>query len=285
MKKIKYTKINGAGNDFVLIDRKLNPDFEISDEIVKKLSDRDNGIGSDGVIVIDDSSQYDFEMLYYNADGSGGALCANGARCAIKYANITGRISGKADFISNGEIYSGEILSENEIKFYLNQPKKIKLDFKIKALNQLINASYLDVGSRHVVVFINDVLSDVKKMNTGYKELDNFPVYEVGKEIRYAPEFAPGGVNVNFINIENDKIFIRTYERGVEKETLACGSGSVSSAIVAFLKKKLNPPFKLVTKSNSVLTVNFDFDIENQNFVNLALSGAVEINFNSEYSI
>lgn len=284
MKKFSYTKINGAGNDFILVDKNKNPAINFTDSEISKLCDRQTGIGADGLIIIENDNSSDFKMLYYNADGSSGSLCGNGARCAIKYAGLSKIISNKQTrFISNNNIYRGEILSENVIKFFSQPPTKIKLNFKIKAYNQLITASYIDTGSPHVVINIEDVLSDPGKINSSFKQIEDFPVEIIGKEIRYAPEFQPAGVNVNFIQYSDTEIKIRSYEKGVEAETLACGTGSVAAAFISYFNSKKNPPIKLITKSNAELIVNFD--IENKSFKNISLTGPVEIEHEGEYSI
>ncbi|MEO8399040.1 MAG: diaminopimelate epimerase, partial [Ignavibacteriaceae bacterium] len=185
MKKISFTKMSGAGNDFIVIDKNQNPSLQLDVEKIIKICNRRNGIGADGVITILDSKEYDFVMEYFNADGSTGSLCGNGARCAIKFANETRRFSGRTKFLSNGESYSGEVIEEDVIKFNLNSPKKIKTNFKVKAFNQLINSSFLDTGSPHVVIKIDEVLSDQKNPSSSYKDLNIFPVFELGKEIRY----------------------------------------------------------------------------------------------------
>lgn len=284
MKNFEYTKINGAGNDFVLIDLADNPGLELNVEEIRKICDRENGIGADGLLLIGNSSELDFEMSYYNADGTSGTLCGNGARCAIKYAEISKRLSYKsAEFLSNGEKFSGEILSDSVVKFYLNSPAMVKTKFKVKAYNQLITAHYADTGSPHVVIFINEVLRDPGNLKSSFTDLESFPVGEIGSEVRYLPEFAPIGVNVNFIQLENDKIYIRSYEKGVEAETLACGTGAVAAAIILSILHKKNAPVKLITKSSEELIVNFEE--ENQTFVNVSLTGPVEIELKGNYSI
>lgn len=284
MKSFLFTKMSGAGNDFILFDRQKNPDLEISDDFIKKVCDRRKGIGSDGVLIIQDSNECSFDALYYNADGSTGSLCANGARCAIKYAFVSGRID--KDLISfsvNGSRYSGSVLDGKEVKFFLNPPERIKCNFKIKAAGQLINSSFADTGSPHVVINAKDVLRDSKNPCSFFKNIEELPVFELGEEIRYSPDFAPDGVNVNFIEIENEVIKIRTYERGVENETLACGTGSVAAAIITFMNNQLKPPITLIPKSGDILIVDFNL-IENK-IGNLSLTGPAEITFNGELSI
>ncbi len=124
MKKINFAKMTGAGNDFVVIDGKINTSFNVSEELVQRICDRRNGVGADGLIIINDSIDHNFVMNYYNADGSTGSLCANGARCAVIYASTTGRLNGlTAKFISNEIEYNAELLSNSEVRFYLNPPK------------------------------------------------------------------------------------------------------------------------------------------------------------------
>ncbi len=281
MKKINFTKMSGAGNDFIVIDRNINGEFELDPSKIKSLCNRRTGIGADGFIIISDIDKYDFVMEYFNADGSTGSLCGNGARCAIKFANDTNRLKyGKAKFISNNEYFLGEVISEDIIKFCLNNPKKIKINFKIKAFNQLINSSFADTGSPHVVINIDDVLVNEKNTASNFTELETFPVYDVGKEIRCNKDFLPEGTNVNFIKIKNDKVFIRTYERGVEDETLACGTGSVAAAIISSINSNLNPPINLITRGGDELTV--DFKLDKKEITNISLIGPAKTIFNGE---
>jgi diaminopimelate epimerase len=274
MEKIIFTKMSGAGNDFVFIDKKQNDWLQVNTDFVQKICDRRNGIGADGLITIEDSSTHNFIMNYYNADGSTGSLCANGARCAILFASESGRLmNNKAEFISNDITYKGEVISNSGIKFYLNPPKKIKYNFKIKAGGRLLNAHFADTGSPHVVIDINE--------SEGFlTSLDSIPLEKLGKEIRYLPEFSPGGTNVNFIEVKNGAINIRTYERGVEAETLACGTGSVAAALICFVTQKLSIPVKIIPKSNEKLFVNFD--VENSKVRNLSLTGPVKVIFTGE---
>ncbi len=284
MNKFLFTKLTASGNDFVLFDRKLVPFVDISKTFIQKVCDRRTGIGADGILIITDSDKYPFELIYFNSDGSTGVLCANGARCALRYAYLSGRIGKeRLKFMVNEIEYSGEILDDKLVKFILNEPKKIKLNFKIKAANQLINASYVDTGAPHVVIKISDILKDPKQLNSFYTSIDEIPVYELGKEIRYLRDFMPEGTNVNFIEIKDNSIKIRTYERGIEDETLACGTGSVASAIVAFFNYNVKTPIKLITRIGEVFIV--DFKIENNTIEDLSLTGPAIAVFKGELLI
>jgi diaminopimelate epimerase len=277
MENIIFTKMSGAGNDFVVIDKKLNSNLGINKEFIQKICDRRNGVGADGLITIEDSATHNFIMNYYNSDGSTGSLCANGARCAILFASESGRLkSNNAEFISNDVAYKGEVISNSEIKFYLNPPKKIKYNFKIKAGGKLLNAHFADTGSPHVVIDVNESEGFLTSLNS-------IPVEKLGREIRYLPEFSPDGTNVNFIEVKDGAVSIRTYERGVEAETLACGTGSVAAALICFVTKKISVPVKIIPKSNENLFVNFE--VENSKVRNLSLMGPARVIFTGKIKI
>jgi diaminopimelate epimerase len=281
MGKINFIKMSGAGNDFIVFDKDIYPDLKLDSRIIKKLCDRRNGIGADGVITMTGKSSYDFSMEYFNADGSTGSLCGNGSRCAIKFAQETGRIKNrKAKFISNDMVYSGEILDSEKIKFFLNKPERIKLNFKIFVHNQVLNINFINTGSPHVVINVNDILKNPVEAESFYENPDEVPVIDIGKEIRYHKEFSPEGTNVNFIKVRKEKVIMRTYERGVEDETLACGTGAVAVAIISYLNYGIKPPINVLTRGGETLIV--DFNYENKEFSKLALIGSAKIVFTGE---
>lgn len=281
MKKISFSKMSGAGNDFILIDKDTNPNLVLSNDVITKLCDRHNGIGADGVITIAGSLDYDFVMEYFNADGSTGSLCGNGARCAISFASEKFSLKNIVRFLSNGVKYKGEISDDNKIRFYFNDPEKMKLNFKIKAGGQLINADYINTGSPHTVIAINEIVKDPLKPQIHFNEIGDVPVFSLGKEIRYLKDFAPEGTNVNFINIRNGKMEIRTYERGVENETLSCGTGAAASALIGFFKFDLKPPVTLAATGGDELIVDFKF--EDKKIKELSLMGPILNSFTGEF--
>ena len=276
--------MSGAGNDFILIDKNINPGFVPDQNIIKIICNRRYGVGADGVIAVSNSSSYDFEMEYFNADGSTGSLCGNGARCAVKFADLSGRVKHEtAEFLSNGVAYSGKVLNDKEIRIFFNPPQRLKYNFKINASGQLINSNFVDTGSPHVVIKIEDILKNPANPKIFYNDLNNFPVYDLGREIRYHKDFAPEGTNVNFVRLKDGKIHIRTYERGVEDETLACGTGSTAAALVGSSLFNIKPPIFLITRGGDELVV--DFKIENQKFKDLSLTGPALVTFTGEFAL
>jgi len=282
MKKYSFTKMSGAGNDFVFVDKAENKDLNLTPEFIQAICHRRNGVGADGVIVIDDIPGYDFSMEYFNSDGSTGTLCGNGARCSIMFAEKSLRLKDKkALFLSGGVEYSGEVLSDEVVKFNLNPPTDIRPEFEVKTGNRLIHCSFADTGSPHAVIRIDDIYDiDGSSFFPGL-DIEILPVYELGKELRYSKFFAPKGANINFIKIIKNKVYIRTYERGVEDETLACGTGSVASAIISFLKFGIEPPVTLVTRSGKELKV--DFSSDGDMIKNVSLTGPAIITFNGDF--
>lgn len=284
MKRINFYKLTGAGNDFILFDKRENSGLEITPDFAARVCSRRFGVGSDGILVIEDSDKYDFNLFYYNADGSSGVLCGNGARCAIKYAKFSGRIKNSlAEFTLNNLFYSGTVLSDDIIKFNLNEPAGLKREVNIYGAGQLIPAAFLDTGSPHIVINIKNVYKDPNDSNSFYSDIKEFPARELGKEIRYSDAFAPEGTNVNFISVDEDKVRIRTYERGVEDETLACGTGSAAAAVIAVMNYNVDRPVNLLTAGGEILTV--DFSLDGNKIKDLSLTGPAKIVFKGEITI
>lgn len=270
MIRVDFVKYSGAGNDFVLIDAELNKNFELTSESIKKICDRRNGIGSDGILYIKPSTNNDYELEYYNSDGSLGTLCGNGSRCSIKYAYVSNKFRSKrTKFSCNNVLYEGEVFEDGSVKFFLQPPYDLVLSHEIEIGGHKIKGATVNTGSAHMVIKVEDLIrcSD----NKSYTDLSEVPVAELGRAIRYCDYFAPAGMNVNFIQIKNGIIYIRTYERGVEDETHACGTGSTASALIANLKYGLSSPVKLITYSGETLTV--EFEQNNNVFNNVALIG------------
>ncbi len=213
--KLHFYKYQGAGNDIIIIDNRFNEYNLIvnSSEIINRLCNRRFGIGADGLILLEYSTEYDFKMRYFNSDGNESTMCGNGGRCISAFAAKINIIEHKTSFEAIDGVHRAEILSENKITLEMKNVDNIEI---------ANNECFLNTGSPHLVVFVDNV--------------ENIPVIELGRKYRNSARFAPGGTNVNFVAIDSNNnkcLNVRTYERGVEDETLACGTGAVASAIAA----------------------------------------------------
>jgi len=268
MPQIPFTLYSGAGNEFVIIDAFNNPTVfgKIKlKALAQTVSNRKGIIGSDGMIVIARSPKAPFMMNFYNPDGSFGALCGNGARCAVQAAVDFGVIpSPDTQFEVLGELVRaeavvGEVRSREMLRVYYNDPKKIKLKFKLSVAGDFVDCSYVDMGSQHGIIFLT---SDVGLRTS---DIETFDITTYGPIVRNHKDFEPLGVNANFAQIMHDEegeyVRIRTFERGVEGETLACGTGCMATAIAAYgLKKVSKMPIRLKTQSGEFVKVNFKTD-------------------------
>ncbi len=220
MRKLNFTKMVGAGNDFVLVDMRFKAQHSrLKGEFVKKVCDRKNGIGANGVLVLEKSKIADFKMDVFNADGSVAEMCGNGLRCAVLFAGVKNKVKVE----TKAGIYEGEITSKDRVKVKMQTPKDLRYGFPINVDGRTIKVNCINTGVPHAVVFVEG--------------LDKIDVDTIGSRIRYHDEFKPKGANVDFVEIiDSENIKMRTYERGVEGETLACGTGAVASAIISKLK-------------------------------------------------
>jgi diaminopimelate epimerase len=271
-----YLKYSGAGNDFLILNNLTDKIVDHSQMTIDLVSRERHRF--DGVIYIEQSDIADYKMNYFNRDGSGNALCGNGLRCTAQYIKDT-KISENTEMTIEGvgKIFSAKLQGNNIVTIGFPPPNKIKLKFKLKVQFvewwQLINCSYIDLGSPHAVIFIDDIEKPT------VKDINNIPIEEWGRNIRMHNDFAPEGVNAQFVQVlskENSEIAMRSYERGVEGETLSCGTGAIASAIVSYALREIKPPVNVLTKSGNVLTV--DFNVVENKIRNLTLTGpAVKI--------
>ncbi|MBK8550792.1 MAG: diaminopimelate epimerase [Ignavibacteria bacterium] len=256
-------KYSGAGNKFIMLNN-LDGKYKDHRNTVLDLIAKDSE--PDGVIFVERSSVADFKMNYFNKDGTGDALCGNGLRCTVKYIwdnDLSDKEHLKIEAVS--EIYSCSKADEGQISVSFPPPVKVKTNFKLKVHFQewweLLNWSYVDCGSPHIVVFIDEIEKPV------VKNLDEVNIAEWGRNIRMHKDLMPEGANVNFVKVlskDKGELEVRSYERGVEGETLACGTGAISSAIIFYILRSQVKPIKILTKSGEYLTV--DLDIKDKKF-------------------
>ncbi len=254
---VHFTKMSGAGNDFIVIDNRTEM-HTFSEAQIAKWCKRGTGIGADGLILLEKSNDYDFAMRYYNADGKLGSMCGNGGRCATRFAQHIGIKKTHFTFEANGEIYRSEMLPDARVKLHMTPPKA----FRDKFIVEGYEAYFINTGSPHAIVYVSD--------------LEHFDVFGEGKKIRSNKMHFPEGTNVNFLDvIAPDAIRIRTFERGVEQETLACGTGCVAAAVVSYRLGKINAK-KVTLHVQSGEQVQVEFD---DGFQDVSLIGSAEIVF------
>ncbi|HMG93104.1 MAG TPA: diaminopimelate epimerase [Chryseolinea sp.] len=217
MSRIHFYKYQAAGNDFVVIDNRASV-LALSKEQIMSVCDRRFGIGADGIMLLEKHPSLNFNLEYFNSDGSQ-SLCGNGSRAAMHFASTLGMVNGKGSFNAYDGPHSAEILPNGLIRLMMNPVSEVKA---------LGDDYFLNTGSPHIIRFV--------------KYIDDYPVYEEGKRIRFDDYFKPGGTNVNFVELlTNNTIYVRTYERGVENETLSCGTGVTAAALAASLKDYKSP--------------------------------------------
>ena len=255
--------MTGAGNDFVVIDNRARR-IRDGSRAAKLLCDRRWGIGADGLLLLEKSRKASYKMMYYNADGSYGGMCGNGGRCIARYA-VRHRLAARThDFEALDYIYRAKVRG-CEVELAMKDARNLKIGMEIGIGGVTMNVSFVDTGSPHVVV-------PVKDLRGASSDLGSTDVIGIGRAIRNHAEFAPEGTNVNFIERHGrNSLSIRTYERGVEDETLACGTGSIASAIVACQVWNLRAPIRVIPKSKVALWVNFD--CVRGHFVDVGLRG------------
>jgi len=255
---LEFYKYQGTGNDFVMIDDRHHTFDDQDLPLVSKICDRRFGVGADGLILIRDHKDYDFEMIYFNADGSQ-SMCGNGARCAVAFANHLQIIKNTTRFLAIDGPHTAEIL-DGQVRLGMSDVKGIAEDRE---------EYFVNTGSPHHIKFVHG--------------LDKYPVVEEGSKIRYSAKYSPKGTNVNFVEKINDHtIKVRTYERGVEDETLSCGTGVTACALVFGMATEQNT-IRIETLGG-VLTVTFKTGAHNK-FTEVTLMGKATQVFKGELAI
>jgi diaminopimelate epimerase len=247
-----FHKYQGTGNDFVIMDNRDERYSSLTTEQIRFLCDRRFGIGADGLMLLNNASGYDFEMIYYNADGRASSMCGNGGRCLVKFAWNIGLRKNKYEFIASDGPHEAEIDDDGTVSLKMKDVDTIK---------EYHGDFILDTGSPHYVKMTNDVW--------------NFDVFKKGKDIRNGNNFSKEGINVNFVEqTKDDEIIVRTYERGVEDETYSCGTGVTASALVCYHNERGFNDVTVHTKGGK-LTVEFD-RVDDEAFRNIWLCGPAE---------
>ncbi len=261
---IPFTKMSGSGNDFIVIDhREPFLDREHLASFAKAVCRRKFSVGADGLILIEASSEADFAWTFLNADGSVAEMCGNGARCAARFAHLNGIAPAGMRFKTLAGIIAAEIIGDN-VKLKMTAPNALELGRILAVDGYDLEIHSLNTGVPHAVVFTDDA--------------SMVPVFGWGRAIRQHAHFQPAGTNANFVQVLGPKeLLVRTYERGVEDETMACGTGAVASAIIAAVTNRVSPPVKVTTSGGEPLVIHFAVPGEGQPVREVYLEGAARV--------
>ncbi|MDP4291552.1 MAG: diaminopimelate epimerase [Bacteroidota bacterium] len=245
----QFYKYEGCGNDFIIFDERTDS-LNLTESQIATLCDRRFGVGADGLLSLRKHPEFDFQMVYYNADGSRATMCGNGARCLSAFAHTMGAMNEKGKFIADDGPHTAEI------QWIEDTVTQVSISMK-NATPQEVSEDhiFINTGTPHYVLFVEDI--------------ETADVVTVGRNIRYKPQFSPVGTNVNFVQIKPDGIIVRTYEKGVEDETLACGTGVTASAMAASLRTG-KTDFEVKARGG---ILHVSFDKSENTFTNVVLTG------------
>ncbi len=261
---IRFTKMNGAGNDFVLIDNRTQ-EIQISKTQIVQLCHRQRGVGADGVMLLIPcaSGKAEWAWQFFNSDGSTAEMCGNGARCFARFIQRVTGSTGSTTFETGAGVITATYHG-NRVSIDLTPPKNLQLNDQVPIAGEIHAVHSLNTGVPHAVLFVQDA--------------DAAMVQELGAKIRFHEAFAPRGTNVNFVQIQGgNSIRVRTYERGVEGETLACGTGVTASALIASRLHQLTSPIQVQVQCGDMLEVRFE--ATEGNFCNVSLTGPADFTF------
>jgi diaminopimelate epimerase len=266
---LRFTKMNGAGNDFILFDNRTG-DVDLERNQIARLCDRHRGIGADGLLLLEKpTNRADFRMRYFNADGGEAEMCGNGARCFARFANKVDGQKAKISFETPAGVISAE-LKGDLVTLRMTEPTDLRLNVDLPVVTENKTVHFINSGVPHVVIPV--------------AKIDDADVRREGAAIRHHKMFSPNGTNVNFIEKRGpDKIAIRTYERGVEDETLACGTGIVASALIFAASENTNGPISVTARGGDELEVGFEKS--GDRFRNVTLTGPAEFVFEGTIEI
>lgn len=292
--KLPFAKLCGAGNDFIVVqaaDLELAHPARLRSEQIVRLCDRRYGIGADGLMVMKPGSGgAAFEVDFYNADGSGGMLCGNGSRCVIERARTLGlvKVGERIQFRFANADYAGISLATGLARFELDPRFRMDQPRTIRVGDLTLRGRFVDVGSLHFVVDVSAILDS--EGSQAYADIDAVPLETLGQAVRHHTDLGSKGVNANFTELRGGHLFVRTFERGVEAETLACGTGSTSSALVRWCDGQAETPVTVVARSGDELIIDFDTPSESSEqpgvwtAPRLSLTGPAFVSFEGQVS-
>lgn len=286
---LKFTKMNGAGNDFVMLDNRDNS-LALEKSAIEKICDRHRGVGADGMLIVEPAqSGADFRMRYYNSDGGEAEMCGNGARCFARFAQRVSGKSGDVSFETMAGVIRAKMIGDN-VRIQMSEPHSLALNQSLSAGTAKIVVHSLNTGVPHAVVFVGDSAKPSSQTSTHpllhslRENLDAVDVRSLGNALRFHPHFAPKGTNVNFVTQTGpNAIAIRTYERGVEDETLACGTGMVACALIFGELAGATSPVSVKVRGGDTLEIAWEK--VGATWQNVTLTGPADFTFDGEIAL
>jgi diaminopimelate epimerase len=267
---LKFWKMNGAGNDFVMLDNR-NLSLKLSKDEIAQLCDRHRGVGADGLLAVEPPANgADWKMRYYNADGGEAEMCGNGARCFARFVNqLHGNSLAGVKFETLAGVIGAEFVGD-QVRINMSEPHSLKLNQTLNVDDTTLQVHSINTGVPHAVVFVDD--------------LDKVDVQRLGSGLRYHEAFAPKGTNANFVKVTGPgSISIRTYERGVEGETLACGTGMVACALICHELQGFASPVSVLVKGGDTLRIGFEKT--GATYLNVTLHGPADFVFEGTVNV
>lgn len=244
MEPLRFSKMSGCGNDFILVDNRDGSADALMEDVsafVRKVCTRRHSVGADGLILIEKSASADFSWRFHNADGSLAEMCGNGGRCAARFAHMRGIASDRMTFETLAGVLKAEVHADGRVKLQMTPPTELKLDYVIRLEGRELFLSSVDTGVPHAIIITDHI--------------GRAPVATLGRSVRYHKSF-PKGTNVDFVEVvDREHVKIRTYERGVEGETYACGTGAVAAAVVLKAKGATGDAVDMLTRGGETLRV------------------------------
>lgn len=271
---LQFFKMNGAGNDFIIVDNR-DLSIHLDAQTIEALCDRNRGIGADGLLAVEPAEHgADYKFRYYNADGGEAEMCGNGARCFGRFtAHLSEEVRDRVTFETIAGTLAAEMVGDN-VRIAMSDPKDLKLNTGVRVPGLDADLHFVNTGVPHVVAFV-----------PGGEAFEEFDVFTHGQAIRQHQAFAPAGTNANFATvIAPGHIEIRTYERGVEDETLACGTGMVASALIHHLLTGAPSPIQVVVAGGDTLEIGFE-KTGDATFKNVTLTGPADFVFEGTIEI
>lgn len=266
-REIEFEKYTGAGNDFILIDNRSGSFPSQDRNLIERMCTRRISIGADGLILLENSKKADIRMRFYNSDGREAEMCGNGARCLVAFAKRKGIGSETMTLETMERVLAASVKGE-EISIEMGDVTETELNIDIEIDGNAYRVHHTNTGVPHAVMFV--------------KNVDEVDVVGLGRKVRFHERFQPKGANANFVHVTGgNSIAARTYERGVEDETLACGTGCTACAVISNLVKGMDPPIRVATRSGATLTI--DFTKKGEKLSGVTLSGPAKLVYEGVY--